>query len=35
MTFQRFLIPILAAALCVAQNGGNDLFQQGLRKERS
>jgi Tol biopolymer transport system component len=26
---------LLAAAFCAAENGGNDLFQQGLRKERS
>lgn len=35
MTFKHLFIPLLMAGLCLAQNGGNDLFQQGLRKERS
>ena len=34
MKCRWLLIPLLAG-LCGAQNGGNDLFQQGLRKERS
>src|SRR6266496_1060720 len=35
MKLKCFLIPLLAAALALAQNSGNDLLQQGLRKERS
>jgi Tol biopolymer transport system component len=35
MTSKWFLSLFLAAAICTAQNGGNDLFQQALRKERS
>jgi Tol biopolymer transport system component len=35
MKSKWFLSLLLAAAFCAAQNGGNDLFQQALRKERS
>src|SRR5690348_5649155 len=35
MKWKWFASLILATAFCAAQNGGNDLFQQGLRKERS
>src|SRR5262249_39372056 len=35
MKLKWFLIPLLVAPSALAQNSGNDLLQQGLRKERS
>jgi Tol biopolymer transport system component len=35
MKLTWIMIPLLAAAFALAQSGGNDLLQQGLRKERS